>query len=235
MQQPIFQFGSEPQNTTNPLPSSSHCSSVRERLVNYGSEALDTAEHLGLILHSQRQADVLLKHFGSLTVLARASVEELLPFIPRSKALRLVSSLRMGAVALREERQSLTIDSPEAIADLCSEMRFLDREWLRVVLLNAKQQLIKVATVSQGSVNESLAHPREIFKPVIVHSAYSFILVHNHPSGDPSASEADMRLTRRILEGSRILQLHLVDHVIIGAPAPKRNSYFSFKEAAVIS
>jgi DNA repair protein RadC len=70
----------------------------------------------------------------------------------------------MGAVALREERQSLTIDSPEAIADLCSEMRFLDREWLRVVLLNAKQQLIKVATVSQGSVNESLAHPREVFK-----------------------------------------------------------------------
>ena len=89
----------------------------------------------------------------------------------------------MGAVALREERQSLTIDSPLAIADLCSEMRFLDRESLRVVLLNAKQHLIKVATVSQGTLNEAPAHPREIFKPVITHSAYSFILVHNHPSG----------------------------------------------------
>jgi DNA repair protein RadC len=151
MQQPIFQFGSEPQNTANPLPSSSHCSSVQERLVTYGSEALDTVEHLGLILSSQKAAETLLKHFGSLAVLTRASVEELLPFVPRSKALRLVSSLRMGAVALREERQSLTIDSPETIADLCSEMRFLDREWLRVVLLNVKQQLIKVATVSQGS------------------------------------------------------------------------------------
>jgi DNA repair protein RadC len=192
MQQPIFQFGSEPQNTTSPQPSSSHCSSVQERLVTYGSEALDTAEHLGLILGSQKAADALLDHFGSLAVLTRASVEELLPFVPRAKALRLVSSLRMGAVALREERQSLTIDGPEAIADLCSEMRFLDREWLRVVLLNAKQQLIKVATVSQGSVNESLAHPREVFKPAIVLSAYSFILVHNHPSGDPSPSEADM-------------------------------------------
>jgi RadC-like JAB domain len=62
-------------------------------------------------------------------------------------------------------------------------MRFLDREWLRVVLLNVKKQLIKVATVSQGSVYESLAHPREVFKPAIVLSAYSFILVHNHPSG----------------------------------------------------
>jgi DNA repair protein RadC len=141
----------------------------------------------------------------------------------------------MAAVALREERQSLTIDSPLAVAELCSEMRFLDRESLRVVLLNAKQHFMKVATVSQGSVNESLAHPREILKPAIVHSAYSFIMVHNHPSGDPNPSEADMRLTRRINEASRLLQLHLIDHIIIGRPAPGRSSYFSFKESGVIS
>jgi len=85
----------------------------------------------------------------------------------------------MGAVVLREERESLTIDSPLAIA----ELRFLDRESLRVVLLNAKQHLIKVVTVSQGTVNESLAHPREIFKAAIIHSAYSLVMVHNHPSG----------------------------------------------------
>jgi DNA repair protein RadC len=104
-----------------------------------------------LIPGSQKAADTLLKHFGSLSVLARASVQELLPFVSRSKALRLVSSLRMGAVVLREERESLTIDNPLAIADLCSEIRFLDRESLRVVLLDAKQRLIKVATVSQGT------------------------------------------------------------------------------------
>jgi len=234
MQQHIFSFESSELQNSEP-EASSHCSSVQERLVTYGSEALDTAEHLGLILGSQKQADALLKHFGSLTLLARASFEELLAFVSRSKALRLVSSLRMGAVALREERQSLTIDSPLAIADLCSEMRFLDRELLRIVLLNAKQHLIKVATVSQGSVNESLAHPREVFKPVITHSAYSFIMVHNHPSGDPSPSEADLRLTRRILEASRILQLQLMDHIIIGTPAPGRSCYFSFKEAGVIA
>jgi DNA repair protein RadC len=102
------------------------------------------------------------------------------------------------------------------------------------VLLNAKHQLIKVATVSQGSVNESLAHPREVFKPAIVLSACSFIMVHNHPSGDPSPSDADLRPTRRINEASRILQINLLDNVIIGTPAPKRNSYFSFKEAGVI-
>jgi len=147
-----------------PTPSS-HCSSVQERLVNYGSEALNSLEHLGLIVGSQLKAETLLQHFGSLPALARASVQKLLPFLSRSKALRLMSSLRMSAVVLREERQTLTIDSPLAIADLCSGMRFLDRESLRVVLLDAKQHQIKIATVSQGTVNESLAHPREIFKP----------------------------------------------------------------------
>jgi DNA repair protein RadC len=235
MQQHFFSFESgELQKTSTPEPSSSHCSSFQERLATYGSEALNSIEHLGLIVGSQSKAEALLQHFGSLAVLARASVQELLPFLSRTKALRLISSLRMSAVVLREERESLTIDSPLAIAELCSEMRFLDRESLRVVLLNAKQHLIKVATVSQGTVNESLAHPREIFKPGIVHSAYSFVMVHNHPSGDPSPSEADIRLTRRTVEAGRILQLQLIDHVIIGAPAPKRNSYFSFKEAGVI-
>jgi DNA repair protein RadC len=232
MQQPIFQFGSEPQNTTNPprltVPR------FRNGLLLTVRKRWTLPEHLGLILGSQKAADTLLKHFGSLAVLARASVQELLPFVSRSKALRLVSSLRMGAVALREERQSLTIDNPLAIADLCSEMRFLDRESFRVVLLDAKQRLIKVATVSQGTLNEAPAHPREIFKPVITHSAYSFIMVHNHPSGDPSPSEADLRLTRRISEAGRVLQLNLIDHVIIGTPAPGRSRYFSFKEGGVI-
>jgi DNA repair protein RadC len=81
----------------------------------------------------------------------------------------------------------------------------------------------------------SIAHPREIFKPVITHSAYLFIMVYNHPSGDPSPSDADLRLTRRINEASRILQLNLIDHVIIGAPARGRSSYFSLKEGGVIS
>jgi DNA repair protein RadC len=85
--------------------------------------------------------------------------------------------------------------------------------------------------VSQGSLNESLAHPREIFKPVIVYSAYAFILTHNHPSGGASPSEADLRLTRRISEGARILQIQLLDQVIIGQPMNDRQGYFSFKEA----
>ena len=78
------------------------------------------------------------------------------------------------------------------------------------------------------------AYPRDIFRPVIVHSAYSFILAHNHPSGDPSPSEADLRLTRRRNEAARILQIQILDHVIIGEPMNDRQGYFSFKEAGTI-
>jgi DNA repair protein RadC len=230
MQQHIFQFVSELdelQNTT-PLAPSSHCSSVQERLVNYGSEALDTVEHLGLILKDQNKALTLLNHFGSIANLARASVQDLPDFLSRDKAAQLVSSLRLAAVALREERKRLVIDTPLAVSELCAEMRFLSHESLRVILVNTKQELIKVVSVSQGTLNEALAHPREVFKPVIAFSAYAFIMVHNHPSGDSAPSEADIRLTRRILEASKILQLQLIDHVIIGSPAPGKNSYFQF-------
>ena len=115
MPQQFFSFESELQNT-NQAPSS-HCSSVQERLVTYGSEALDSSEHLGVVLGSQRDANALLQHFGSLAILAQASVEQLVPFISRSKAIRLVSSLRMGAVTLREECQSITSDSPEIVVE----------------------------------------------------------------------------------------------------------------------
>jgi DNA repair protein RadC len=156
---------------------------VQKRLVKYGSEALDTVEHLGLVLNDQSKAVSLLEHFGSVANLTRASVQDLLRFVSPSQAAQLVCALRLAAVALREERSRLLIDTPFAVADLCAEMRFLSHESLRVVLLNTKQQLIKIVSVSNGTLNETLAHPREVLKPVIAFSAYAFILVHNHPSG----------------------------------------------------
>jgi DNA repair protein RadC len=93
---------------------------------------------------------------------------------------------------------------------------------------------MRVEEISLGSLNECLAHPRDILRPVISHNAYGFILVHNHPSGDPSPSEADRRLTVRISEAARLLQVNLLDHLIVGTPAPGRLPYFSFREAGVI-
>ena len=113
-------------------------------------------------------------------------------------------------------------------------MRQLGKESLRVVLLDTKLHLLRVEEISLGSLNECLAHPREILRPAILHSAYAFILAHNHPSGDPSPSEADRRLTLRIAEAARLLQLTFFDHIIVGAPSLDRPAYFSFREAGIL-
>lgn len=110
-----------------------------------------------------------------------------------------------------------------------------DKEQLFVICLNTKLRLIGWNLVSLGSVNETVAHPREIFRPVIAAGSTHFLLLHNHPSGDPSPSEADRRFTVRIVEGARLLQITLLDHLIVGtSPTTEDGRYFSFREAGVI-
>jgi DNA repair protein RadC len=113
-------------------------------------------------------------------------------------------------------------------------MRMLHKESLRVILLDTKYHLLRIEEVSLGSINESIAHPRDVFRPAIISSAYAVIVVHNHPSGDPSPSQSDHSLTRRLNEAAELLQIRLLDHIIIGAPAEGRAPYFSFKEAGVL-
>ncbi len=118
-----------------------------------------------------------------------------------------------------------------------AEMRRLRTESLRVILLDTRYRLIRVhpiQEVSIGSVNESIAHPRDIFRPAVISSAYAVIVVHNHPSGDASPSQTDHSLTRRLAEAAELMQIKLLDHIIIGAPAEGSPGYFSFKEAGVL-
>jgi DNA repair protein RadC len=117
-----------------------------------------------------------------------------------------LAAFSVSMIAESEHARSDVFDNPESVYRACADMKLFTQEVLRVVLLDAKQRLICIVDITKGTLNEALAHPREIFRPVITQSAYSFILVHNHPSGDPSPSEADTRLTRRLSEGSRILQ-----------------------------
>jgi DNA repair protein RadC len=116
-------------------------------------------------------------------------------------------------------------------------MRRLRTESLRVILLDTRYRLIRVhpiQEVSTGSVNESIAHPRDIFRPAVISSAYAVIVVHNHPSGDASPSQTDHSLTRRLSEAAELMQIKLLDHIIIGAPSGGSPGYFSFKEAGVL-
>jgi DNA repair protein RadC len=127
------------------------------------------------------------------------------------------------------------LDHPEAIyALLAPEMQTLRREVLRVLLLNTKYEMVAMEEVSAGSVNESVAHPREIFRPALVHSAFALVLAHNHPSGDPAPSEADRRITARLSQSAEILGIKLLDHVIIGAFKNGNQPYFSFREAGLL-
>jgi len=125
--------------------------------------------------------------------------------------------------------------SPELVNELVgAEMRRLLKESLRVILLDTRYHLIRIEEVSLGTVNESIAHPRDVFHPAVAASAYAVIVVHNHPSGDASPSQSDHSLTRRLAEAAELLQIKLLDHIIIGAPADGSTGYFSFKEAGVL-
>jgi len=140
----------------------------------------------------------------------------------------------MSAIAESEQALSDQLDNPEAIYNACADMKLLNQEVLRVILLDARYRHFSTIEITKGTANESLAHPREIFRPVIALSGYGFVLIHNHPSGDPSPSDADFRLTRRLGQGARILQINMLDHVIVGQPVGGRPGYFSFKEAGVL-
>lgn len=135
--------------------------------------------------------------------------------------------------------QSRALDSPDSV---CRYWRDVietqsdhepDKETLVSILLGTRLRPVGYHEVSRGTVNESLAHPREILRPAVIEAAHGFVLVHNHPSGDPAPSEADRRLTRRIQEAAKLIQIELLDHVIVGNPAATP-PYFSFREAALL-
>jgi DNA repair protein RadC len=237
MQSHIFPFESELQNNfPEAAPSSPSLSpTVSEKLALYGSSALSGVEHLTLLVGKEAMAAALILHFGSIKALSRASFQQLRQFLPQRKAETVMAAFSVSMIAESEHARSDVFDNPESVYRACADMKLFTQEVLRVVLLDAKQRLISIVDITKGTLNEALAHPREIFRPVITHSAFSFILAHNHPSGDASPSEADVRLTRRINEAARILQIQFLDHVIIGQPMNDRQAYFSFKEAGIIS
>lgn len=216
----------------------------REKLLARGAGALTDPELIAILLrtglpgaNAVEVARELLGRYQSLTNLSRCTVDEIktIPGIGPAKALHLVASFELGKRLAREALTNQKVDSPELVYDLlAAEMRTLHKESLRVILLDTRYHLVRIEEVSLGSVNESIAHPRDVFRPAVISSAYAVIVVHNHPSGDPSPSQADHSLTRRLAEAAELLQIKLLDHIIIGAPAPGRPAYFSFKETGVL-
>src|SRR5438132_13883594 len=216
----------------------------REKLASRGASALSDPELIAILLRTGvpganaiEVARELLKEYGSLRGVSRCSVHELekIDGIGPAKAVQLAAAFDLGNRLARETLSKQKIDSPELVNELVGpEMRRLRKESLRVILLDTRYHLIRVEEVSMGSVNESIAHPRDVFRPALVASAYAVIVVHNHPSGDASPSQTDHSLTRRLAEAAELLQIKLLDHIVIGAPSEGNPGYFSFKEAGVL-
>jgi DNA repair protein RadC len=229
----IFQSSSELQNIPEAAPSS-RSFSVSEKLARYGSSALSGVEHLRLLVGKDSIADALLRHFGSLKALSRASFKELRQFLPKHKAKAIMAALSMSNVADAEHALSAPLNNAEAIYRANLDMKGFHQEVVRVVLLDARHRCITKVDISRGTVNESLAAPREIFRPTIIHSAYAFVLVHNHPSGDAKPSESDLQITNRVASAAQILQINFLDHVIVGQAMVGGRGFFSFQEAGLL-
>ena len=141
---------------------------------------------------------------------------------------------------VREVCAARKVDSPELAYAywqevICKAEWFQEnKEHLVVLLLNTRHNIDGHSLISIGTLNESLAHPREIMSPVVAGGAYAFILMHNHPSGDPSPSQADRQLTRRIAEGAEVLGVKMLDHIIAGAELGEGDPYFSFREMGML-
>ncbi len=200
----------------------------RERLQKLGVEALSAQEILALLLGRgiagesvMVTAQRLLSQFGNLKGLAAASVEQLsqIKGIGLAKAAQIKAAFEL---ANRLEDYSEAVDrppvkSPDDVASLVrNRLRGKKKEYFLTLLLDTRNQLIKVAEISVGSLDSSIVHPREVFKEAISASAASVILVHNHPSGDPEASEDDIKLTKRLAEAGEIVGIDVLDHIIIG-------------------
>ena len=152
----------------------------------------------------------------------------------------IVQDFKVKPVATSEKLPSFGADSPEKIYEFYKSVvendpgYEVEKEHVVAICLKTRLTVTGWHMVSVGSLSECTCHPREIFRPVIVRSSHAFVLAHNHPSGDPSPSSADEQITRRIREASELLKISLIDHLIIGEPAPGRTPYYSFREAGLV-
>ncbi len=182
----------------------------------------------------------LLQSYGSLSALARASVDDLVRTrgMGKIKAQVLKAALELAKRMADEsavDRQ--LVRTPEDAARLLREKaRPLETEVFWVILLNAKNRIQgQPLEITRGLLDASLAHPREIFRDAVRAASAALVLVHNHPSGDPSPSAEDIRLTRQLVQAGRIIDIRVLDHVILGRVVPERaRDYFSLREAGLV-
>ncbi len=200
----------------------------RERLKKAGPAALSNVELLAILLRTGvtgegvvAMASRLITRFQGLAGLARASYSELCAEhgISEAKASQLLAALGLGRrYASLQPEETPVITSPQDVANLLmGEMSYLAQEHLRVVLLNTKNQVVGISQVYVGNVNSSVIRSAEVVRPAVRQNCPAFIVVHNHPSGDPTPSDDDIAVTRQLADAATLLDIEMLDHVVIGS------------------
>lgn len=196
-------------------------------------EQLEHASNIDLLttLAGKPAAEALLHQYGGLTNLAQASFDELqnVKGIGKSKAAAIKSAFLLAQRLTKEAYpEPPLLDTPERVADLLREdNRLYTVENFQVVFLNTRRRLIAVENISQGTLDSLLTTPREVFAGAIARRAAAIILVHNHPSGDPTPSEQDIKVTRDLIRAGQLLKIDVLDHVILGRRTAERPTDFS--------
>jgi len=212
----------------------------RERFLKYSKETIQTHELIAIVLRTGSKDESVLElsrriiyQYANLKELSNTNVKELTKIkgIGNTKAIELLAAFELGRRASNEYlTEKVKLLSPESIYLLLKDQfEMKTQEHFIALYLNTKAELIKKEVLFVGSLNSSLVHPREIFKHAVMNSAASIVIVHNHPSGDPTPSKNDIDVTKIIHQNSLMMDIKLVDHIIIG-----RNKYFSFKEKNII-
>jgi DNA repair protein RadC len=199
----------------------------RERLLHLGPQALAASELLAILLrvgvlgeNAVQVGQRLLKNFGGISGLQRAPMEELCNQrgIGKAKAAQIKAAIELGRrLKLESPDERPAINSPaDAAALVLYEMSALEQEHLRVILLDTRNRVLEIVEIYKGSVNSSQIHVGEIFKAAIRRNAPALIVVHNHPSGDPTPSPDDAAVTRAIVQAGKLLDVDVLDHMVIG-------------------
>jgi len=223
--------------TIHDLPKSER---PRERLKSLGAEALSGQELLALLIgrgipgkSAIAIAQELIARFGNVRSVASATMEELSTIrgLGPAKAAQIRAAFELGRRQdLEPDLAHVSIKSPQDLAKaIRKSITMKAKEHFKLVLLNTRNKVINISTISVGTLNASLVHPREVFKDALIHCASSIILAHNHPSDDPEPSDDDVSLTRRLADAGRLMGIEVLDHIIITS-----KGYTSFKERGLL-
>ena len=231
----------ETTNDGSPLNDFSEDERPLDQLYKYDPHVLKTSQLIALIIRSgasntsavQLAEQLLEKYDGNLKEMAKHNAEEIkkgIKGLGKSKAAQIVAALELGRRLAKYLEEKPQISAPADVARiLMPSLRDLKQEVLHVLCLDTKNNVTNQRQIFEGSLNVNIIHPREVFRFAIEEASASIILVHNHPSGDPSPSKEDIRATKQLIEAGNCIQIPVLDHIIIGD-----GSYVSLKEEGLI-